>query len=89
MDAGQGSDKIFHFAAYGLLSVLALIQRQSYRSALMVIIAIVFLGAMIEFLQPFVGRQREAADLVANATGTMIGALLAWLVQISKPTSPM
>jgi len=88
-DAGQGSDKVFHFAAYGLLSVLALIQRQSYRTALIVIIAIVLFGAMIEFLQPFAGRQREAADLIANATGTMIGALLVWLLKNSKPTPPM
>ena len=88
VNAGQGSDKVFHFAAYGLLAVLALVQRQSYRTALKVIIAIVLLGAAIEYLQPFAGRQREAADLMANVTGTAIGALLAWLLQYIKPASP-
>lgn len=87
--AGQGGDKIVHLAAYGLLSVLALVQRQSFRAALMVIIAIVLAGAMIEFLQPYAGRQREMADLMANATGTMIGALIAWLLQTLRSTSAM
>lgn len=88
VNAGQGSDKVVHFTAYGLLAVLALVQRQSYRTALKVIIAIVLLGATIEFLQPFAGRHREAADLMANVAGTAIGALLAWLLQNIKPTSP-
>jgi len=86
MDAGQGSDKVFHLAAYGLLTVMALLQRQSYRTALIVVFAIVMLGATIEFLQPYTGRQREAADLLANGTGTAIGALLAWIFRSIKPT---
>ena len=89
LHAGQGSDKVLHFSAYGLLAVLALVQRKSYRTALMVVIAIVLLGAMIEFLQPFAGRQREAADLMANVAGTVIGALLAWFLHNVRPTSLM
>jgi VanZ family protein len=89
MHTGQGSDKVFHLAAYGLLAVLALVQRQSYRAMLIVIIAIVMLGLMIEFIQPFTGRQREVADLMANAAGTLIGALLALFLRNVKPTSPM
>jgi VanZ family protein len=84
-NAGQGSDKIFHVIAYGLLSFFAVIQRRSCRSVLIIMITIILFSGAIEALQPFTGRSREITDLLANALGTLIGGLVFWLLDGIRP----
>ena len=83
--AGEGSDKVLHLAAYGLLSFLAVLQRWSFQSAVLVLVAVALLGGIIEALQPFAGRENEVADLLANTAGTLIGGLGVWLLHRFKP----
>jgi len=83
--AGEGSDKVLHLTAYGLLSFLAILKRRSFRSAVLVLVAVALLGGIIEVLQPFAGRETEVADLLANTVGTLIGGLGVWLLHRFKP----
>ena len=78
IDAGRGTDKFLHIAAYGTLSLFALLQRRTCISAIIVMVVIVILSGVVELFQPFVGREREAADFLANAAGASIGAFGAW-----------
>ena len=69
------NDKVQHFIGF---AVLAAPLGMAYpRRILAVILAAVAFGAMIELVQPFVGREREAADLVADALGAVFGGTLA------------
>ncbi len=36
-------------------------------------VAFIAMGVAIEFIQPFTGRQFEAADMAANALGVLLG----------------
>lgn len=67
-----GSDKTYHVLAFVLLTFPCAIL---YPKALIVVIpgAIAF-GGLIEIVQPSFGREREIADLYADAVGTSIGA---------------
>ena len=76
---GEGSDKVVHLLAYGILAFFALLRRQTRRGALAMILAVIALGFMIEVLQPFVGREREIADAMANSAGATVGAMLAFI----------
>jgi hypothetical protein len=74
----QGGDKAGHFLAYGAAvfpAALAL-GRAVWRVALPL-----FLWSLaVEWLQPGLGRQGEAADALANGLGLGAGALAAMLI---------
>lgn len=63
-----------HMLAYAVLVFPALATRPA--AALWLLPAAVAYGAAIELLQPLVGRERSAADMLANAIGAGIGAVL-------------
>lgn len=70
-----GLDKIAHVVAFAALSVpLAWRVPQSWW---VVALAATGYGALIELVQPFVGRTREFADLVADGVGAFLGAWIA------------
>lgn len=69
------NDKVQHFIGFALLA--APLGVAYPRRILAVIFAAVFFGAMIELVQPFVGRDREGADLIADALGAVFGGTLA------------
>ena len=73
--AGRWVDKLAHlgmFACLGLAAALALPRAPRWR----LVLALALYGALVELVQPAVGRNREALDLVADA----LGAAAAWLI---------
>ncbi|MBL4862341.1 MAG: VanZ family protein [Crocinitomicaceae bacterium] len=73
-----GNDKLGHFIAYTVLmttiGLLTLPKMKSFRKG---IIAALFYGALMEVGQYFVpGRFTSGYDMVANATGVLIGILI-------------
>lgn len=62
-----GSDKLLHFLAYAAIAAPACLARP--RGWLWLLAGFALWGIAIEFIQPFVGRERAAADVVANLAG--------------------
>ena len=73
-----GSDKLHHLLAFGVfvlpISIL------SPKWTWLIFLIGVFYGGMIEIIQPYVNRYREIGDFWANATGAVLGVLLARLI---------
>lgn len=84
------SDKILHLIAYiavsGTISI-ALIKADgglkfkdflsfNLRRMIVTFIVVLFIGVMIEMVQPMFGRAREFLDLVSNVLGTIVGIFL-------------
>ncbi|MCV6825827.1 MULTISPECIES: VanZ family protein [Halocynthiibacter] len=71
-----GDDKLYHMLAFfGLTLPCAVIYP---RALVRVVLAAVLYGALIELIQPTVGRSREMADLIADTTGVFLGAAIGW-----------
>lgn len=75
LNVGQPSnDKIQHLIGFG---VLALPLGYAWpRHTWTVIAGVTLFGAMIELIQPFVGRDGGVADVAADALGATIGAFV-------------
>ena len=80
----EGSDKSYHFLAFTALALPLAVVRARW-SAVMFVVFTAY-GAGIEVIQPYVGRSRELADLMADmagiGTGMVLGALTHRLVPI-------
>lgn len=71
----NGYDKPAHFLAYAFFSWIAGFWQQQRRGYLIVCLAIVAYGGLMEFGQSFVpGRQMSFYDFVANGLGVLLGA---------------
>jgi hypothetical protein len=89
------SDKAYHAAHHAVLAGLLLLAavwrpgrgpgRWPDRAPVLVIGVIAF-GAVLELLQAFVGRQPDVVDLLADATGVLVAALLWRLVRGRTPS---
>ena len=79
-----GSDKNYHFLGFALL-VMPL-TFQSLKNAFWLLPVAVVFGAIIELLQPYLGRNGELDDLYADAFGALIGVILVALVKLVKPS---
>ena len=79
---GFGSDKLYHFFAFALF-VMPLTFSKLKNIYWILPIAIVF-GALIELIQPFVGRHGEISDFYADALGSIIGVFLITLIKFKK-----
>ena len=77
-----GSDKQYHFLAFALL-VMPLTYSKLKNTYWMLPLAILF-GALIELIQPFVGRHGEIKDLYADALGSVIGVCVIALIKLKR-----
>ena len=71
------SDKLFHFAAYFVLSFLAFISFEHMsrlKIFLLTFLASFSFGGLIELLQFLTPRQPELLDLAVNFAGSLVGA---------------
>jgi VanZ family protein len=78
------SDLILHFVVYSLLSGLAMIIFNNRKTALlilMVAIAMLSLGFLLEFAQLYIkGRVFDMDDLIANSIGVITGLLVGFTI---------
>jgi len=79
------TDKIYHCAAFGLLMWWFAVALPRTRWPLTAL-GVIGLGIFIEFAQAFVPfRSPSFADVVADALGALVGAVLAWLTPRALP----
>ena len=70
------TDKIQHAIAY---TVLMLWFTQIYKGKIRYLLGVSFavMGVIIEFIQPMYGREFSYLDMVANASGVLLGLFIA------------
>ena len=68
-----GSDKVYHILAFAALAFPLPLVRP--RLTIWVALGVIAYGGAIEVIQPFVGRQAEWADLLADGIGAVVGAV--------------
>jgi VanZ family protein len=87
-----GGDKLHHFVAYAACGFWWCMLAATWRARIGWIVGLALMGVVIELLQGASGfRHFELADMVANATGAVIGGVLASLIplrSIQAPHSP-
>ena len=82
------ADKIFHFFAYSVLTVLwystftYTLKFKKKRAIIYAALLSIIFGILIEVLQgsATVSRQLDFYDIVANTTGTLLVSLVLWLI---------
>ena len=83
-----GSDKVLDLIAYASLSACALSTAPlSARRVVAVVLLCMLLGALIELVQPFVGREAGWLDAAANVLGALCGwplARLGWRLCLAR-----
>ena len=67
-----GRDKTMHVLAFAAIALPSAVLKP--RMLLWIVPASLAYGGAIEIIQPFVGRERELMDFVADAIGTLSGA---------------
>lgn len=72
-------DKALHFTAYFGLSLMATIAVHGRRSALWCAMALIAMGATLEIVQGFVGRDCDVWDETANTLGVVTGLVVGWI----------
>ncbi|MEM7336598.1 MAG: VanZ family protein [Chloroflexota bacterium] len=77
-----GWDKIGHFSAYLVMSLLGLLTFSSKNGRISILVVIISLGFILEWLQGFVpGRDTSLIDGLANSLGVLLGTALFFLFQ--------
>jgi VanZ family protein len=71
-------DKLLHFTAYFILSLLATTALRAGRNALLAVLGLIALGGALEIIQGFIGRDAELMDEAANTLGAIAGFVLGW-----------
>ena len=68
------NDKVGHFLAYAVFSLnICLLFPQVSKKMVLLLLAVIGYGILLEFLQGFVGRSTSFYDFFANTTGVSIG----------------
>lgn len=75
-----GSDKQYHFLAFTLFVVPLTFNK--LKNIYWVLPGAIVFGALIELIQPFVGRHGDAKDFYADALGSVIGVCLIALIKM-------
>lgn len=76
-------EQVWGLGHYGLFMLLAycavrMKTKPDYRHFIYILLFGILFGIMIEWLQPWFGRDRSLVDLVLDAVGLLSGLLLAW-----------
>lgn len=66
-------DLIAHFVAYGGLAGMAAMALHGRKATIWAVAGLIALGALLEIMQSFTGRETEFADAVANSAGAICG----------------
>jgi VanZ family protein len=74
------NDKFLHFVAYFILGAMAAGAIRQRGRVKWAILGLIILGAVIELIQAFIGRDPSLLDAIANGAGAIAGALLARFV---------
>lgn len=74
------NDKVLHFTAYFILGAMAGGAFRERGSVKWAVLCLIIVGAGVEALQAYVGRETSVLDGVTNAAGAIAGALLARFV---------
>lgn len=78
------SDKTEHTATFAALTVLAIAAYPRARLAAQAFILSGF-GAMIEFIQPYFGRDKDVKDWIADTIGILIALAIVWTMRRFVP----
>ncbi len=73
-------DKLLHFCAYFGLACLVTLALSARGPALWSVLGLMTLGAILEILQGFTGRDPSIFDELANILGATTGGGLGWLI---------
>ncbi len=71
-----GSDKFWHAGTYFVVTVYFSQIYAPLRARLLIAAALIALGVTIEFIQPYVNRQFDWFDALANSVGVAAGFLM-------------
>jgi len=73
------ADKLLHLAGYAAIAFAAGMSPRpaTDRALVAVLLGVVALGAVVEVVQPTVGRTASGLDAVANLAGAAVGVLVA------------
>jgi VanZ family protein len=74
---GEVNDKVLHFIAYFGLAAMAATGFKSRRAVLVASLGLIVLGAVLEIVQGFTGRDMSFYDELANTAGVIAGAVSA------------
>ena len=74
------NDKLLHFGAYFVLGAMAGGAVRTRGQVKWAVLGLIAVGAAIELLQAYVGRETSLLDGLANGAGAIAGALLARFV---------
>ena len=74
---GELNDKALHFIAYFGLAAMAAVGFKNRRAVRLVSLGLIVLGGVLEIVQGVTGRDMSFYDELANAAGTITGAVLA------------
>ncbi len=74
-----GTDKTHHIIAYAFLMLPTGLKKP--KTGLLIGLLFIAYSGVIELLQPYVNRHGEWLDMAANATGVLVGLLLAELLR--------
>jgi VanZ family protein len=79
---GFGSDKLYHFLAFTLLVMPLTFNK--LKNIYWVLPIVIIFGALIELIQPFVGRHGDINDFYADAIGSVIGVFMIVLIKLKR-----
>jgi VanZ family protein len=74
------NDKVLHFSAYFILGAMAGGAFRDRKKVKWAVLGLILVGAAIEVIQVYVGRETSFMDGVTNGAGAIAGALLARFV---------
>ena len=70
------NDKIKHFSSYAVLGYLACHAGREWRQRFLLCLTTFTISVIIEFVQPYTGRDFDPLDMVANLIGILAGIAL-------------